>query len=78
MLQAGCPGGQEVLELVVVVVVYMLQAECPGGQEILEIVVVVSVVVNPQRTGVFYKRKGRGGGPLWPPRLSRLIVMGRG
>ena len=78
MLQAGCPGGQEVLELVVVVVVvYMLQAECPGRQEILELVVVVSVVVNPQRTGVFYKRKGRGG-PLWPPRLSRLVVMGRG
>ena len=30
---------------------------------------------NPQRTGVFYKRKGLGGGALWPPKLSRLAVM---
>ena len=34
--------------------------------------------LNPQRTGVFYKRKGGGGGPLWSPRLSRLVVMERG
>ena len=32
---------------------------------------------NPQKKGVFYKQKGQGGA-IWPPRLSRLVVMGRG
>ena len=38
--------------------------------------------LNPQRTGVFYKRKGRGGGIMAPPVISarsngkRLIFSG--
>ena len=38
--------------------------------------------LNPQRTGVFYKRKGRERGHAWgndaPPHLSQLIVLWRG
>ena len=35
--------------------------------------------INPQRMGVFYKQKGRGGPKRPPPsRLSWLVVMGRG
>ena len=34
---------------------------------------------NPQRMGVFCKRKGRGGGAIMaPPRFSQLILIRRG